>query len=182
MKYEFDARALYVASFAQSAGYHEGEAALSVFGRLLGEAQGASEGESVHFSVRGEVRTDGAGSDEPWLHLAATTTLNLVCQRCLAPAAIPVAFERDFRFVPTEEVAAIEDEESEEDVLVLSKTFDLLELIEDELLMAMPPVPKHAVCPQPVRMQAADADFEDQGVEKPHPFAALQQLKDKGLG
>ena len=66
---------------------------------------------------------------------------------------------------------------SEEDVLVLSREFNLLELVEDELLMSVPPVPKHEECPAPVKLQAADADFVDAPVEKPNPFAVLQQLK-----
>ena len=36
---------------------------------------------------------------------------------------------------------------SEEDLLALSREFDLHELIEDELLMALPVVPKHDECP-----------------------------------
>jgi uncharacterized protein len=67
-------------------------------------------------------------------------------------------------------------------VLVLAKTFNLLELVEDELLMAMPPVAKHDVCPKAVKLQAVDADFAEEPTEKPNPFAVLQQLKDKGLG
>lgn len=182
MKNDFVARALHVASFARAAGLQEGAFALSEFVRLHEMAESTAISEAVRFSVRGALRTDGAGTDEPWLHLAARTSLQLVCQRCLGPVDLPIAFERDFRFVANEALAAVEDEESEEDVLVLSKTFDLLELIEDELLMAMPPVPKHDVCPQPVRMQAADTDFEAPPDETPHPFAALQRLKDKGLG
>jgi uncharacterized protein len=182
MKNEFVARALHVASFARAAGHHDGVFALSEFDRLLEVAEATAASEPVHFSVRGELRADGAGMEEPWLHLSANATLQLICQRCLGPAALPVEFEREFRFVANEALAAIEDEESEEDVLVLSKSFDLLELIEDELLMAMPPVPKHDVCPKPVRMHAADADFESTPDETPHPFAALQSLKDKGLG
>jgi len=182
MKNEFVARALHVASFARAAGQHDGVFALSDFDRLTEVSESTAASEPVHFSVRGELRTDGAGMEEPWLHLSASTTLQLICQRCLGSAAVPVAFEREFRFVANEALAAIEDEESEEDVLVLSKSFNLLELIEDELLMAMPPVPKHDACPQPVHMQAADADFEAQPDETPHPFAALERLKDKGLG
>ena len=68
---------------------------------------------------------------------------------------------------------------SEEDVLVLGRDFNLMELIEDELLMAMPVVPKHAMCPEPVKLQVADTDFVEASVEKPNPFAVLEQLKHK---
>ena len=33
------------------------------------------------------------------------------------------------------------------DILVLRRDFDVLELLEDELIMALPPIPKHEVCP-----------------------------------
>ena len=51
--------------------------------------------------------------------------------------------------------------------------------MEDELLMALPVVPKHDVCPGPVKLQAADADFVEEEDKKPNPFAVLQQLKTK---
>ena len=60
---------------------------------------------------------------------------------------------------------------------LLSKSLDLHELVEDELLMSVPPGPKHEECPAPVKLQAADADFVDAPTEKPNPFAVLQQLK-----
>jgi uncharacterized metal-binding protein YceD (DUF177 family) len=33
-----------------------------------------------------------------------------------------------------------------------------------------------------VKLQAADPNFVEEPAEKPNPFAALQALKDKGLG
>jgi uncharacterized protein len=67
-------------------------------------------------------------------------------------------------------------------VLVLSRNFNLAELVEDELLMALPVAPKHDVCPQPVKLQAADADFVDAPEEKPNLFAVLEQLKKPKAG
>ena len=81
-----------------------------------------------------------------------------------------------------------EDEDSEEDVLVWDKRFDVLALLEDELIMAQPLVPRHEVCPTdvealmhderetPVPGGQAQSDVPD-GQEKPHPFAALAALK-----
>ena len=179
MKQEFAPRTLNVAAFAASNDCHVGDELLARFDRLIDETRGLSGEIPVSYSVKGTVRQDAAGQDEPWLHLAASATLVLVCQRCLSAVDVSVAFERDFRFVATEELAEVEDEESEEDVLVLSKTFNLLELIEDELLMAMPSVPLHGECPQPVKLQAADADFVEPATQRPNPFAVLQQLKRK---
>jgi uncharacterized protein len=100
----------------------------------------------------------------------------------MGPVDVELDFAREFRFVASEELATVEDEESEDDVLVLSKACDLLELIEDELLMSMPTTPKHEACPQPVKLQAVDSNFVEEAAEKPNPFAMLQQLKDNGAG
>lgn len=182
MKNDFDARHLHVAGFAQAGASLLGEERLARFPRLLDEAKGLGGEIWVHYEARGDIRADAAGVDEVWVHLQATVQLPQTCQRCLGPAEIEVSFDRDFRFVATEALAEVEDEESEEDVLVLSKSFDLLELVEDELLMAMPVAPKHEICPQPVKFQVADPDFVAEAAEKPNPFALLEQLKNKGAG
>jgi uncharacterized protein len=179
MKHEFDATHLHLSAFAQSQGTHAGEERLSRFERLMEQSQGLGGETLVTYSVEGSLRVDAAGATEPWMHLSAQATLSLVCQRCMAAVDEVIGFERDFRFVASEALAEVEDEESEEDVLVLSKSFDLLELIEDELLMSTPLVPKHEVCPQPVKLKAADPEFVEVEQEKPNPFAVLEQLKKK---
>jgi len=104
--------------------------------------------------------------------------LSLTCQRCLGPVTVPVRIDRSFRFVETESQADLEDEASVEDVLTLSRDFDLAALVEDEVLMDLPVVPRHDVCPVDVKLVAVDADFETSAV-KPNPFAALADLKRK---
>jgi uncharacterized protein len=182
MTHEYSANSLNILTFAKSSGQLVSEVPLAQMERLREETQGAPDAVAVHFEARGTIESDAAGVDEPWLHLSGSTVLTMTCQRCLTPVDVDVQFTRDFRFVATEALAEIEDEESEEDVLVLSREFHLLNLVEDELLMSIPAVPKHEVCPKPVKMAVADADFVDAPEEKPNPFAALLQLKDKGLG
>lgn len=182
MKNEFAPQHLHIAAFAKSQGTLAGEEKFSTFDRLMEESQGLGGETWVTYSASGGVRPDAAGIDEPWVHLSAQATLSLMCQRCMGAVDVPVAFERDFRFVASEDLAEVEDEESEEDVLVLSKSFNLLDLIEDELLMASPLVPMHEECPKPVKLHAADAGFAEQPEERPNPFAMLQQLKKKDAG
>jgi uncharacterized protein len=181
MKHAFDPQHLHIAAFAKSQGTFAGEERLSRFERLMEQSQGLGGETFVSYAVQGRTQADVAGADEPWLHLTAQATLSLVCQRCLGPVDERVSVERDFRFVASEALAEVEDEESEEDVLVLSKSFNLLELMEDELLMATPLVSKHEICPKPVKLQAADAEFEALAQDKPNPFAVLQQLKKKDV-
>lgn len=182
MKNDFAPQHLNVQAFAKAAASLAGQPRLAHFTRLLEETHGMGADLPVVYTARGEVRHEDQPGEEIWLHLAAQVALPLTCQRCLGPVDFPLAFDRSFRFVATEELAAIEDEESEEDVLVLSRDFNVLELIEDELLMAMPAVPKHEVCPVAVKLQVADPDFVEEGpAEKVNPFAVLEQLKKKPL-
>lgn len=182
MKPDYDPRNLNVLAFAKAGGTVHADERLLRFERLLEETQGLGAQALVRYSAQGHLRNDAAGLDEPWLSLQAEVVLPLTCQRCLGPVDVKVVFDRDFRFVASEELAAVEDEESEEDVLVLSRNFNLAELVEDELLMALPVAPKHEVCPQPVKMQVADADFGEMEEEKPNPFAILGQLKKPPAG
>lgn len=177
MKHDYDARHLNIEAFAKAGGSLAGSEQLARFERLLDEAAGAGAQNPVRFAAQGVTRLNGATSEQIWLTLSADVALPQTCQRCLGPVDMPVHFEREFRFVVSEEVAAVEDEASEEDVLVLSRDFNLLELVEDELLMALPVVPKHDVCPGAVKLQVADPDFAEDEQEKPNPFAVLEQLK-----
>lgn len=147
--------------------------------RLLSETQGLGSQNTLNWSVRGELRPDQAGQPQVWLHLSVNVSLPLTCQRCLGPVDVPVQIERAFRFVETEAQAELEDDASPEDVLVLSQDFDLACLIEDELLMDLPVVPRHETCPLPVKLMAMDAGFEET-LPKPNPFAVLAGLKVPG--
>jgi len=90
---------------------------------------------------------------------------------------LAIAVDRSFRFVEDEATAADQDDEAEEDLLAMSRSFDLLELVEDELLMDLPVAPRHEACPEPVKMSVADVAFEAAGAERENPFAVLGRLK-----
>jgi len=152
---------------------------LSNYERLMLEAKGLGGQNPLSWSVQGDLRPDQSGQPQVWLHLTVEVSLPLTCQRCLGAVDVPVQIDRSFRFVETEAQAEQEDDESEEDVLVLSRDFDLAALIEDEVLMDLPVVPRHDICPVAVQLTASDADFEGQP-SKPNPFAILAGLKDQG--
>ena len=69
------------------------------------------------------------------------------------------------------------DDEEEEDLLVTSREFNVIDLVEDEVILAMPLVPLHEACPAPLHMSAEDPQFEQEEEKRPHPFAALAGLK-----
>jgi uncharacterized protein len=177
MKREFAPERLDVAGFAEAGARLSSEDALTRYGRLAAEAVEPTPIGVVAWDAVGEERRDAAGRAEPWLHLSAHATLPLVCQRCLAPVQTRIEVDRWFRFAPDEDAAAALDEDSEEDVLVASRDFDLHGLIEDELLMELPITPRHEVCPQDVPLSVADPDFEAAEQDRPNPFAALAKLR-----
>jgi uncharacterized protein len=153
-----------------------GRNVLSNYERLAQETQGLGLDNHLDWAVHLELREDQAGQATQWLHLTVSTVLPQTCQRCLGLADIVIAIDRQFRFVESEAVAEAQDDESEEDLLVTSREFDLASLIEDEVLMALPLVPRHEVCPIAPKLSVADTDF-DAASEKPNPFAQLAQLK-----
>ena len=128
----------------------------------------------VQWQLRGETRSVG-GEVQPWVHLQAKAGLNLQCQRCLQGVFLEVQAHRSARFVADEGDAAALDLDSEEDVLALEPHFNALEWIEDELLLALPLVPMHERCPEPLPLP------QDEGVPEPeNPFAKLALLKKGG--
>jgi len=163
---------------AQSGQVLQGCDLLSNYQRLAEVFQGQEANIALKWVARFDSRVDACGAHAAWLHLSVVTQASLECQRCLGAVAIPIEVSRDFRFVATEAIAQEQDDQVEEDLLVISRAFDLAELVEDEVLLALPLVPRHEVCPQPVTMAAADADF-DNAKDKPHPFAALSKIKSR---
>jgi uncharacterized protein len=104
-----------------------------------------------------------------WLHLQARLDVKQTCQRCLLPMKIALTVDRHFRFVADEATALAEDDDCDEDLLSPASELTLQSLLEDELLLAMPLIPRHTTCDTPLP-QSADHDL-------PHPFAALAGLK-----
>jgi uncharacterized protein len=170
-----DPRRLDAASFAAAAGELAGSWPLAGFSRVQEAVPAdAPPGEDdLRWSAQGELRRPHAAEPQVWLHLHATARVWLQCQRCLQPVSVPVEVNRDFRLVAGEDAAARLDTEIEEDVLELTRSLDLRELIEDEILLALPLVPRHESCPVPLPTPAADETTGRQD----NPFAELEALK-----
>ena len=182
MTKEFSAQRLDVKAFAQAGARLAGHESLLKYERLAQEAKGLHPDLKVDWEAVGEVRTALGGMAQVWLHLKVQASFPMECQRCLTPVDVPLEVDRSFRFVADEATAEALDDDSEEDLLAMSREFDLRELIEDELLMALPVVPKHDECPSPVSLSSSDDDFEEANADKPNPFAALASLRKDGKG
>jgi uncharacterized protein len=174
---EFDPCRLDVEVFANEAGALEGRWPLRIF-RRVGEslAMAPTDGDEVTWRACGERRATRGGEPQVWLQLRASARLALECQRCLKPVTVAIELDRGVLFVHGDELAAQLDAETDDDVLAIPRTLDLRELVEDELLLAMPLVPRHEVCPEPLPVRIDDEVQED----APNPFAALASLKRPG--
>ena len=164
-----------VKAFATSQSALSGEVDLHGMPRLRADCAEDVAGKA-EWSVQGELRQASDGQTAPWIHLQAKTKVPLTCQRCLKTVEQALDVDRSFRFVKDEATADAQDDESEEDLLVLSKDFDLLALVEDELLMALPLVPMHTSC----QSEHAPTSKDDSGADahaKPNPFAVLATMR-----
>ena len=155
---------LAVAAFAAEGGALEGDwpgptlerlADLQVPPQDVGQAD-------VHWRVQGERRLKSGSEAELWLTLSVQAPVWLTCQRCLQPMAVGLALDRRLRFVHGESQAEALDAESDDDVLALPRWLDLRELVEDELLLSLPLVPRHETCPQPLPVPIRLEDDSDE--------------------
>lgn len=173
-------RRLDASAFAQAAGQFEETTPVRDCERLHDDLHEVADVDAVSpvvWRARGEFREASAnGPAAPWLHLQAEAVLPLTCQRCLGPVDTPLVIDRWFRFVADEAAAEAQDDDCEEDLLALNPRPDLLAVLEDELLMALPLVPMHEHCPSDAPAKPSSANAEPVS-ERPHPFAALAGLK-----
>lgn len=150
----------------------------------------------VTWSVRGEMGKSGFLLGRPLLHVHVQANPVLVCQRCNEPFVHAIDSEVLLQLVKSEADLdgdasfgnqSDEDDEDEEgngfvsshpEKVVGSHHFDLLAQIEDELILSVPYVPKHDVCPGALA-KVSEASPEEPAVKRPSPFAVLEQLKHK---
>lgn len=111
-----------------------------------------------------------------------STSVSTICQRCNEQMNIDL--RADFAYTPVRE-GYEEDEENPLPEYYDTVEFNefgevaLRELVEDELILALPIIPKH----DPSECSVSDQDMsfgsidEEIVEEKPNPFAVLQQLK-----
>jgi uncharacterized protein len=151
--------------FSREGGFLEGQVPLAALPRLADLLAGNAG--TVTFRLEGAQGERGQAR----LRLVVSGTLSLVCQRCLAPLSEILAIDSLLELVAADSEPS--QEELEDDSLdflpvPLGGKMVLVDLIEDEILLALPVVPRHSDCSPPA--SAA-------GKMPPHPFAALSLLK-----
>ncbi len=106
-----------------------------------------------------------------------TTRLELTCQRCLGALEQDVVAQTRVVLLQAGEPHPVLAEEV--DFIEVAAPVSLPELVEDELLLALPMTPRHpqGECPHPGRGRTGRLDTD--AVTSPGPFAALADLKRK---
>jgi len=152
-------------------GRFEGEIALSDFERL-GEllCSGGSDGQERKVIVNFEFTR--SEFDTPLLVGHVQTGLTLECQRCLQPMELPLSLDISLLVDASEDMIR----QGGRDTLYSDEGYiDIAEVVEDEIILALPLVAMHddTECNSNWQVSAAAAD----SAEKENPFAVLQQLK-----
>lgn len=169
-----DPHRLDVVALAAAAGELSGTWPLASLARLAESTLSPAEGgvaADVDWTVRGALLPLAGAGVRPSLRIDAAADVTLVCQRCLQSLEQSLRAGRRIAFVDSEEQAAALDAEHDDDVLALAPVLDLAPLIEDELLLALPLVPRHDVCSEPLPRPLVDTG------PQPGAFAALAALK-----
>lgn len=165
--------------FARLGSRAEGQAPVAALPRLaasLRDAPGARD--AVTWSLRGSTGAVQRGGRASWLDLTLDFDAPLECGRCLDTVVLARHVERRFKL--EQDAAAVEDDpldEDEWDALLGSRTFDVLGLVEDEALLALPYAPVHADCGLPASPGLDDAARGAPAPARENPFAVLAALR-----
>lgn len=128
--------------------------------------------------LRGMPSLGGVHAENSGLHLRVSGQLKLHCQRCLAEVVFGCAIDSRLMLMSGSDESAWPEDElevDEFDAIPADREMSLLALVEEEVLLALPVVPRHADCEllvsregdgQPVLQESASS-----------PFAALAGLK-----
>lgn len=126
-------------------------------------------------NLKGEVsfRLEGVKGSrrQTQMRLTVSGKLSLACQRCLK--AVDFDLEIDSLLEPVSAEAELSDDELEDDTrdfLPVDGPLDVVALVEDEILLALPVAPRHEKCGLPGEKEAG---------ELVSPFAALTGFKGK---
>jgi len=152
-------------AFAREGGLLQGELPVASLTRVL-DLLVDSTGH-LGYRVQGQM----GPRNRPQLMLQLDGVLSVCCQRCLEGIDYPVRVRSLLELVKDEEELTQEEiEDDSRDFLTAQKELDVVGLIEDEVILDLPPAPRHDSCALP------DAGRQ---TEKVSPFSVLKGLKGK---
>ena len=94
----------------------------------------------VTYVIDGRTRVNG----KLILQLSVTGSAQMQCQRCMESVGVAIAIDTELELAVDQ--AAIDANDDDVDRVVGTNTMDVLELVEDEVLLALPMVARHSDC------------------------------------
>ncbi|AQA19024.1 hypothetical protein BST95_13010 [Halioglobus japonicus] len=131
----------------------------------------------------GEIRADLAFSrdeeNRPVVQVKIAAEVSVICQRCLSPMQTGVEGENQLGIVWTDEQAKHLPRHLDPLIVPEDEGCNLWELVEDELMLALPPYSYHDTedCKEILSEYTGQGDEEEQAPARPNPFDVLAQLK-----
>ena len=104
----------------------------------LAKMQCSTEGLEYH------LRGGRASNGKRCLRFSIRGSMQLLCQRCLDPLPVPIAIDAELQLA--ENLREILEAEDEIDRVLVSRRMDVGQLVEDEVILALPMVPRHETC------------------------------------
>ena len=148
--------------------------------RVAEEASSIEPGDGFYWQIKTHFADSPGSEPRQTLELEVKGRIHLVCQSCLQDCGLDLAQESRFVMVASEaEADAFPIEDDQQEPLVASQHFDLLSLIEDEILLSIPLIPKHpeGAC-QPHASSFGEGGEAAEASEKPqNPFNILKNMK-----
>lgn len=130
-------------SFARESRSQQGELLITDLPRVL-DLLSDSAG-SLRYMLDGRLSPQG----RPQLFLQLDGVLSVCCQRCLEGIKHPVEVRSVLEFVKEEDLTQEEIEDDSRDFLPAESELDVVALIEDEIILSLPPAPRHDSCVLP---------------------------------
>lgn len=115
--------------------------------------------------LRYAVRGGTSGQGKPVVLVEAEGTLELECQRCLEPLRMPFEVSSELELAESQE--AIDTADDDVDRVLATRSMSVVDLVEDEVILALPMVPMHVRCAPAAR---------GAGAQRPSPFVGLAGL------
>lgn len=121
--------------------------------------------DGARFRVVGQRSVRG----KPALLVQVQSAVGLTCQRCLEP--LDCAVDETVELELCEDQREIDGADDDTDRLLASHALDVIDLVEDEILLALPMVARHRACEPPGEGELS-TEAKQSG-----PWAALSRLK-----
>ena len=152
----------------------EGELQLTTMKRLSGSLHDTSG--TVHVKMNFDIdKVLGT----PHMKGEFTTSLSLICERCSEPMQYEVKTRCSLAIVNSEIKVDGMAEQYEPWVIDSDDPVMLSSIVEDELILAIPLIPKHDHSCLPAEAWSAGEEFEEDVEKRVSPFAVLAALKSK---